>query len=172
MDELNICIFCGKEPEKPRQYGYQIAPRRNTCYCIDHSCGNGIYVSVHGYSREEVVEKWNKIMSAADVAPVVHGQCVVTPNPPSIFRGKIGGKEKYCRILIRRKRAPLKEAIDYFSYAVQEGDRIIPEYSEQEQTELREQQACFVTALVALTREATKTVCERSSTNETTAPHP
>lgn len=70
----------------------------------------------------------------------------------SIFRGKIGGKEKYCRILIRRKRAPLKEAIDYFSYAVQEGDRIIPEYSEQEQTELREQQACFVTALVALRR--------------------
>ena len=66
MAELNLCIFCGKEPEKPRQYGYQIAPRRNKCYCIDHFCGNGIYVSVHGYSAEEVVEKWNKIMPAAD----------------------------------------------------------------------------------------------------------
>lgn len=70
MAELNVCIFCGKEPEKPRQYGYQLTPRRNTCYCIDHSCGDGTFVSVHGYSAAEVVEKWNKIMPAADVAPV------------------------------------------------------------------------------------------------------
>ncbi|MCG4526929.1 hypothetical protein [Intestinimonas massiliensis (ex Afouda et al. 2020)] len=76
MAELNLCIFCGKEPEKPRQYGYQIAPRRNKCYCIDHFCGNGIYVSVHGYSAEEVVEKWNKIMPAADVAPVRYGEWI------------------------------------------------------------------------------------------------
>ena len=74
MAELNVCIFCGKEPEKPRQYGYQLTPRRNTCYCIDHSCDNGTFVSVHGFSREEVVEKWNKIMPAADVAPVRHGK--------------------------------------------------------------------------------------------------
>lgn len=74
MAELNLCIFCGKEPEKPRQYGYQIAPRRNKCYCIDHSCDNGTLVSVHGYSAAEVVEKWNKIMPAADVAPVAHGK--------------------------------------------------------------------------------------------------
>ena len=68
MAELNVCIFCGKEPEKPRVYGYQLTPRRNTCYCIDHSCDNGLLVSVHGYSAEEVVDKWNKIMPAADVA--------------------------------------------------------------------------------------------------------
>lgn len=74
MAELNVCIFCGKEPEKPRQYGYQLTPRRNTCYCIDHSCDNGTLVSVHGYSGEEVVEKWNKLMPAADVAPVRHGE--------------------------------------------------------------------------------------------------
>lgn len=78
MAELNVCIFCGKEPEKPRQYGYQIAPRRNKCYCIDHSCDNGLLVSVHGFSREEVVEKWNKIMPAADVAPVRHGKLIST----------------------------------------------------------------------------------------------
>ena len=71
MAELNVCIFCGKEPEKPRVYGYQLTPRRNTCYCIDHSCGDGTFVSMHGYSAAEVVEKWNKIMPAADVAPVV-----------------------------------------------------------------------------------------------------
>lgn len=76
MDELNLCIFCGKEPEKPRQYGYQIAPRRNKCYCIDHSCDNGLLVSVHGFSREEVVEKWNKIMPAADVAEVRHAKWI------------------------------------------------------------------------------------------------
>lgn len=76
MAELNVCIFCGKEPEKPRVYGYQLTPRRNTCYCIDHSCDNGTLVSVHGYSGEEVVEKWNKIMPAADVAPVRHGQWI------------------------------------------------------------------------------------------------
>ena len=74
MAELNLCIFCGKEPEKPRQYGYQIAPRRNKCYCIDHSCDNGLLVSVHGFSREEVVERWNKIMPAADVAEVRHAR--------------------------------------------------------------------------------------------------
>lgn len=78
MAELNVCIFCGKEPEKPRVYGYQLTPRRNTCYCIDHSCGNGTLVSVHGFSREEVVEKWNKIMPAADVAPVRHGKLINT----------------------------------------------------------------------------------------------
>lgn len=76
MAELNLCIFCGKEPEKPRVYGYRLTPRRNTCYCIDHYCGNGTFVSVHGFSREEVVDKWNKIMPAADVAPVRHGEWI------------------------------------------------------------------------------------------------
>lgn len=74
MAELNLCIFCGKEPEKPRVYGYRLTPRRDTCYCIDHYCGNGTFVSVHGFSREEVVEKWNKIMPASDAAPVRHGK--------------------------------------------------------------------------------------------------
>lgn len=86
MAELNVCIFCGKEPEKPRVYGYQLTPRRNTCYCIDHSCGDGTLVSVHGYSGEEVVEKWNKIMPAADVAPVARCKdCKMNPVEKYIF---------------------------------------------------------------------------------------
>lgn len=71
-------------------------------------------------------------------------------NDMEVFRGCVDGKKKYCRILIRRRRAPLQEAITYFSEAVQECDEIIPEYSEAEQAELRAQQACFVTALDAL----------------------
>ena len=87
MAELTVCIFCGKEPEKPRVYGYQLTPRRKTCYCIDHSCDNGLLVSVHGFSREEVVEKWNKIMSAADVAPVARCKdCKMNPVEMYIFK--------------------------------------------------------------------------------------
>lgn len=106
MAELNVCIFCGKEPEKPRQYGYQLTPRRNTCYCIDHSCDNGTLVSVHGYSGEEVVEKWNKIMPAADVEEVRHGRWIKTdPGNDTLFATCSQcnypvdwwrGKTKYC----------------------------------------------------------------------------
>lgn len=71
-------------------------------------------------------------------------------NDFNIFRGTVCGKAKYCRILIRRKRATKKEAIAYFHECIQEIDNTISEYTEEEKKELRFAESCFVTAISAI----------------------
>lgn len=67
----------------------------------------------------------------------------------SVIRGKVKGKEKYCRIPIRRRRATVKDTIDFLKQNYQEIEEMIPEYSADEDTQkyLRNAQACILTAL-------------------------
>ena len=71
---------------------------------------------------------------------------------PQIFRGKINGQEKYCRILIRRRRAPLDEAIKYFKDAIFESNAAILECSgnDEEKKELYKLHSYFMTAIESM----------------------
>lgn len=71
-------------------------------------------------------------------------------NDFQIFRGAVDGQNKYCRVLIRRKRASAQEAIEFFTEVIPAYDVLAQEFEGEELEDLREQQACFVAALVAL----------------------
>ena len=68
----------------------------------------------------------------------------------SIFRDSVDGKQKYCRILIRRKRASVEQAIELFGQSIQELDEIAAEAGDEDKAEIRAIQACCVTAMDAL----------------------
>lgn len=67
-----------------------------------------------------------------------------------VFRGSVGGKQKYCRILIRRKRATVEDAIRFFADSVPDIDELCKECTPEEVAELRFAQQCMVTAIDAL----------------------
>jgi len=91
---------------KPGEEYPNIKTSPRWCPLRENSCGNGTLVSVHGYSGEEVVEKWNKIMPAADVEEVRHGRWIKTdPGNDTLFATCSQcnypvdwwrGKTKYC----------------------------------------------------------------------------
>lgn len=68
----------------------------------------------------------------------------------SIFRDSVDGKQKYCRILIRRKRASVELALEFFGQSIQDLDEIAAEAGEEDKAEIRAMQACCVTAMDAL----------------------
>lgn len=67
-----------------------------------------------------------------------------------IFRGSVNGKPKYCRVLIRRKRATVEDAIRFFADSVPDIDELCKECTPEEVAELRHAQQCMVTAIDAL----------------------
>lgn len=69
---------------------------------------------------------------------------------PGIFRGSVDGKQKYCRVLIRRKRASIEDAIRFFTSSVTDIDELCAELNEEETKEARFAQQCMVTAVDAL----------------------
>lgn len=81
-----------------------------------------------------------------------------------IMRGFIDGKEKYCRVGIRRRRATVAEAMEYLWSCISDVDRFIADnrhtLSEDEMWELRHGNSCMVTAIVALKKmEEANEVC-------------
>lgn len=68
----------------------------------------------------------------------------------SVFRGSVDGKQKYCRILIRRKRASVEQALEFFCQSIQDLDEIATEVRDEDKSEIRAMQACHMTAIDAL----------------------
>lgn len=74
-------------------------------------------------------------------------------NGYGILRDSVNGVAKYCRVLIRRRRASAQESSIFFRESITELDDLAKEYKEskEEVHYFRHAQACMLTALDSIT---------------------
>lgn len=72
-----------------------------------------------------------------------------------IMRGFIDGKEKYCRVGIRRRRASVEDAVQFFRDSIRDTDELLAGDEDyplnvEDKRQMRFAQRCMFTALDAL----------------------